>query len=62
MRQNDRSWAGAPKRHTSGALAGGQIGYLFQAGRAIIGFEVAGDWTDIKGSEDLGRAVLSHRF
>jgi len=45
---------GSQHFHTSGALAGGQIGYLFQAGRAIIGFEVAGDWTDVKGSVSNG--------
>jgi outer membrane immunogenic protein len=45
---------GSQHFHTSGALAGGQIGYLFQAGRGIFGFEVAGDWTDIKGSVSNG--------
>lgn len=45
---------GSQPFNTSGGLVGGQIGYLFQAGRTILGFEVAGDWADIKGSVSNG--------
>jgi outer membrane immunogenic protein len=48
---------GSQHFHTSGALAGGQIGYLFQAGRAIMGFEVAADWTGFKGSASNGPTI-----
>jgi outer membrane immunogenic protein len=35
---------------TSGALAGGQIGYNWQADAWVFGVEADGDWADIKGS------------
>ena len=40
--------------NTSGGLAGGQIGYLFQGGRAIVGLEASVDWTDLNGSTTTG--------
>ena len=50
--------AGAGQRFdTSGALAGGQIGYLYQAGPAIMGVEAAFDWTDLKGTARNGPTV-----
>jgi outer membrane immunogenic protein len=36
--------------HTSGGLAGGQIGYNWQAGSWVFGVEADGDWADINGS------------
>jgi outer membrane immunogenic protein len=41
----------------SGALAGGQIGYLFQSGPAIFGVEASFDWTSLKGSASNGPTV-----
>jgi outer membrane immunogenic protein len=35
---------------TSGGLAGGQIGYIYQQGFLISGLEVAVDWADLNGS------------
>src|SRR5262249_359016 len=40
--------------NASGGLAGGQIGYLFQSGRAILGVEAAFDWTNFRGSLTTG--------
>lgn len=34
----------------SGAVAGGQIGYRWQAGAWVFGLEAQGDWADLKGS------------
>ena len=34
----------------TGALAGGQIGYNWQAGSWVFGLEAQGDWADLKGS------------
>jgi outer membrane immunogenic protein len=33
-----------------GAVAGGQIGYLWQFGRAVYGIEIDGSWANLKGS------------
>jgi outer membrane immunogenic protein len=35
---------------TSGAMAGGQIGYNWQAGPWLFGLEADGDWANIRGS------------
>jgi outer membrane immunogenic protein len=43
--------------NTSGALAGGQIGFLYQGGRTIVGVEASFDWTDLKGSANNGPTV-----
>ena len=42
--------------HTSGGLAGGQVGYLYQPapGQAIVGLDVAFDWSGLKGSANSG--------
>jgi outer membrane immunogenic protein len=40
--------------NTSGALAGGQFGYLYQTGRAILGVEASFDWTNLRGSRTIG--------
>ena len=42
--------------HESGGLAGGQVGYLYQAapGQAIVGLDVAFDWSGLKGSANSG--------
>jgi outer membrane immunogenic protein len=39
---------------TSGGLAGGQIGYLYQTGPAIFGIEAAFDWQSLKGTASNG--------
>jgi outer membrane immunogenic protein len=39
---------------TSGGLAGGQIGYLYQAGPTIVGLEAAFDWSGLRGSLSNG--------
>ncbi len=36
--------------NTSGAVAGGQIGYRFQSGSWVYGLELLGDWADLHGS------------
>jgi outer membrane immunogenic protein len=41
----------------SGGLAGGQIGFLYQAGQTIFGFEAGYDWTGLQGSRSLGPTV-----
>lgn len=49
------SWSdplvGADSRHfhTSGALAGGQFGYNWQAGSVVLGIETDADWLGVKG-------------
>jgi len=50
--------AGASRHFdTSGGLAGGQIGYIYQSGFLITGFEAAFDWADINGSVTSGPTV-----
>lgn len=39
---------------TSGGIAGGQLGYLYQAGPAILGVEAAFDWADVSGNGGVG--------
>src|SRR5215469_8215608 len=39
---------------TSGGLAGGQIGYLYQVGPAILGVEAAFYWSDVSGTGGVG--------
>ena len=41
----------------SGGLAGGQIGYLFQTGRAVFGVEASFDWTNLRGTLTNGPTV-----
>lgn len=41
---------GSSSFNNSGALLGGQIGYLYQAGPAIFGLEAGFDWMSVKGS------------
>jgi outer membrane immunogenic protein len=36
--------------NTSGGMAGGQVGYNWQAGSWVYGLEADGDWANIKGS------------
>src|SRR5690242_10391408 len=43
--------------NASGGLVGGQIGYLFQTGKAIFGVEASFDWTSFKGSRTIGPTV-----
>jgi outer membrane immunogenic protein len=43
--------AGNNRINSSGGIAGGQIGYLWQGGRAILGVEAAFDWTNLNGSQ-----------
>jgi outer membrane immunogenic protein len=50
--------AGASQNfNTSGGLAGGQVGYLFQSGRNILGVEASFDWTNLAGSTSNGPTV-----
>ncbi len=47
------SVAGAPREgchDATGALAGGQIGYRWQASNWVFGLEAQGDWANFKGS------------
>jgi outer membrane immunogenic protein len=47
--------AGASQHfNMSGGLAGGQMGYLYQAGPAIVGVEVGFDWSGLSGSAHNG--------
>lgn len=52
--------AGSNRIGTSGALAGGQIGYVWQGGRAIFGVEAAFDWTNLKGSRTSSQAYFDN--
>ncbi len=36
--------------NATGAVAGGQIGYRWQAGALVLGVEALGDWADLKGA------------
>jgi outer membrane immunogenic protein len=36
--------------NADGAVAGGQIGYRWQAGTWVFGVEAQGDWADLRGS------------
>jgi len=40
--------------YTSGGLAGGQVGYLYQWGQAILGADAAFDWSGLQGSTHNG--------
>jgi outer membrane immunogenic protein len=40
--------------NTSGGLAGGQIGYLYQGGQTILGIEASFDWSGLNGSSSFG--------
>jgi outer membrane immunogenic protein len=44
---------GQPTR-MSGGLAGGQAGFLYQAGPTIVGLEAGYDWTGLRGSRIVG--------
>jgi outer membrane immunogenic protein len=52
--------AGTNHINTSGAVAGGQIGYIWQSGRAIFGLEAAFDWTNLKGSRTNSQAYFDN--
>ncbi len=44
-----------------GAVVGGQIGYNWQFGNAVFGLEAAGDWADLKGSnESISFSFVNH--
>jgi outer membrane immunogenic protein len=52
--------AGASQNiNTSGGLAGGQVGYLYQAapGQAIVGLEAGFDWSGIRGTAHNGPTI-----
>jgi outer membrane immunogenic protein len=40
--------------YTSGGLAGGQLGFLYQTGQAILGAEAGFDWSGLQGSANNG--------
>jgi outer membrane immunogenic protein len=48
---------GSQSVHMSGGLAGGQVGFLFQAGQTILGLEAGFDWTGLQGSRNIGPTV-----
>jgi len=48
---------GSQNFHNSGGLAGGQIGYLYQMGPAILGLEAGIDWMGLSGSTSNGPTV-----
>jgi|HubBroStandDraft_6_1064221.scaffolds.fasta_scaffold52143_2 outer membrane immunogenic protein len=48
---------GSQSFNMSGGLAGGQLGYLFQAGRAVLGVEASFDWSSLKGTAANGPTV-----
>jgi outer membrane immunogenic protein len=48
---------GSQSFNMSGGLAGGQIGYLSQAGSAIVGLEAGFDWSGLRGSASNGPTV-----
>ena len=50
-------FGGSQSINTSGALAGGQIGYLYQSGPVILGVEASFDWTNLNGSTTSGPTV-----
>jgi outer membrane immunogenic protein len=52
--------AGSNRINTSGAIAGGQIGYVWQGGKAIFGIEAAFDWTNLKGSRTNTQAYFDN--
>ena len=45
---------GSQNFRNSGGLVGGQIGYLWQTGPAILGLEIGLDWMGIRGSASNG--------
>ena len=48
---------GSQSFNMSGGLAGGQLGYLFQAGRAVLGIEASFDWSSLRGTAANGPTV-----
>lgn len=46
------------KTTSSGAVAGGQISYLRQFGLWVLGAEVDGEWTNVKGSDSKGFTLV----
>jgi outer membrane immunogenic protein len=52
--------AGNNRIHTSGGIAGGQIGYIWQNGGAIFGIEAAFDWTNLNGSQSRTQAYFDN--
>ncbi len=52
--------AGSNRIDTSGAIVGGQIGYVWQGGRAIFGVEAAFDWTNLRGSRTNSQAYFDN--
>jgi outer membrane immunogenic protein len=52
--------AGLNRINNSGAIAGGQIGYVWQSGKAIFGIEAAFDWTNLRGSRTNTQAYFDN--
>jgi len=48
-------------RERSGGLAGGQIGYRWQASQWVFGLEAQGDWADLSGQRILLNPAFSTR-
>ncbi|PYF03913.1 outer membrane immunogenic protein [Rhodopseudomonas faecalis] len=49
----DQTGADAGSHSSTGAVAGGQLGYRWQAGALVFGLEAQGNWADLKGSHVL---------
>jgi outer membrane immunogenic protein len=49
------NWSHLPANfNVDGGLVGGQLGYNWQAGQAVLGLEGDGDWTDLRGTANSG--------
>jgi outer membrane immunogenic protein len=46
--------------NATGAVAGGQIGYRWQAANWVFGVEAQGDWTNLKGSNSSLTALIPY--
>jgi outer membrane immunogenic protein len=46
--------------NATGGLAGGQLGYRWQASNWVFGLEAQGDWADLKGSNSSQTALIPY--
>src|ERR1700679_1036540 len=46
--------------NATGGLAGGQIGYRWQAANWVFGVEAQGDWANLKGSNSSLNAIIPY--
>jgi outer membrane immunogenic protein len=53
-------WSGLPANfNVNGGVAGGQVGYNWQAGQLVLGVEGDGDWTGLRGTTSLGKCAAA---